>query len=101
MPKIQPSTSGMMVAEWRDLMVATNSEVLPIARSCTACTLTGARGGPWGASALVRPQALSTRANARPHTVNNPNLYAFAREASVGALGRLIRIRLGWNSQRS
>jgi hypothetical protein len=35
-----------MVAEWRDLMVATYSDASPIGWSFTAWTLTGLGGGP-------------------------------------------------------
>jgi hypothetical protein len=48
----------MIVAEFRDLIVATYSELLPSSWDPTRWTFTGTVGGPCGPSAVLRPQAL-------------------------------------------
>ncbi len=80
MAKIQPSTSDMMVAELRDLMVATYSEVSPTSWEATVCTFTGMAGGPCGpAAALLLPHAVKRRADAITHARRMPDTAAFAR----------------------
>src|ERR1019366_6610253 len=70
MATIQPSTSDMIVAELRDLMVATYSELLPISYDPMRWTFTGMVGGPCGPSAVLRLQAASSIVNPTRRSIN-------------------------------
>src|SRR5271167_1039824 len=70
----------MMVAEFRDLMVATYSEVSPTSCVASVCTLTGMAGGPdESTAALLRPQAPSSKAETTAHARTMPDTAAFSR----------------------